>query len=98
MSKNIFDNNNFILESIGGNCPVQGEGKYNGYDWYFRSRWDTWYLTIASKKGVDALSDSEAFFYSELWGEEPGEAGWMPEEIAQECINKAFQVYLNKNY
>jgi hypothetical protein len=92
----IFKNEDFIIDYLDGNCPVQGEGSYKGYKWYFRSRWDNWSLTVSSQKQLDPLADKKAFFYSELWGEQPGEAGWMPKETAIEMINKAFVSYLDK--
>ena len=35
-----------IIDGIGGYCPVQGSGLVDGSEFYFRSRGDSWSMSI----------------------------------------------------
>lgn len=64
------------MESLGGACPTQATGYVDGVEFYFRSRWDSWRMSVGgdpvttpefSTKGYDDaagwLSDWEAIPY-----------------------------------
>lgn len=61
-----------VVETSGGNCPVQIEGRVGDVPFYFRARGAHWSLGI----GNDPIGDPE-WEYEEPYGEWP-EAGWMP--------------------
>lgn len=77
------------IDYIGGNCPVQAEGHVNGKPFYFRARGERWTMSI----GGDDCVMSPEWFYEEAYGENPYEAGWMPQYVALAMIAKAFEKY-----
>jgi len=77
------------ITSLGGNCPVQGEGAIDGKPFYFRARGNHWSLGIG---GEDGLSNPE-WTHREPWGCEPFEAGWMSIETAVKMINRGAALY-----
>lgn len=79
------------IDMIGGNCPVQAEGKVGGEKkLYFRSRGDKWSLTIDP---TDALSGPDGeWYYFEKYGVWP-DAGWITLEQAHGFILKAVKLY-----
>lgn len=66
-----------------GACPLQIEGTINGVPFYFRSRWDRWRIGI----GGEPVGEPE-WERSENWGDNPGAAGWMPEETGMEIVEE----------
>lgn len=78
------------INSIGGNCPVQAEGTINGVPFYFRARHEHWSLSI----GEDPIMRDDAWFYQEPWPHGRFQAGWMSQEEARQCIDKAINKYL----
>lgn len=85
-----------VLRYLGGNCPVQSEGTIDGEPFYFRARGEEWSIEIG---GGFVLEDAEkgipdtGFYYEEEWGDEPYAAGWMPDDVAREMIDKAAAVF-----
>lgn len=79
----------FTLDYIGGNCPVQAEGKIGGKPFYFRARWDKWSIGIG---GDDPVLKPE-WYHEAPYGNKPGDAGWMPVCIAMCFISSAFLDY-----
>ena len=73
-----------VIDWLGGNCPVQAEGTIDGKEFYFRARGSHWALEIEPRK-----YPAVEWRYKEEWGEGPYDAGWMPEDVAREMINKA---------
>jgi hypothetical protein len=69
-----------VIETIGGNCPVQAEGTVNGVPFYFRARGAAWALHV----GHDPLAE-DAWLYREPYGEWPA-AGWMTETDARAFV------------
>lgn len=59
--------------SIGGACPVQGDGVVDGRAWYFRARGRHWSLSVAWRDGVEPASVTAT-----------GEDGWYMEGEADE--------------
>ena len=71
-----------------GSCPVQSEGVVDGKDYYFRSRGNSWSLSIG---GDDEISAPE-WFYEEDFGTWP-DAGYITDDQAHEFIGKAVGLY-----
>ena len=80
--------NGYILDWLGGYCPVQAEGSIDGHPMYFRARGSQWSLDIGEPYG----KEPPLFWHVEEWGTWP-EAGYMPAEIALEMIDKAVDTY-----
>ncbi len=89
------------IEKLGGNCPVQAEGLIDGEPFYFRARWDSWSLSIGSDfeaesrygiHGRDVVGQPR-WHYDEEWGDDQFSAGWMPEGVAREMIDKGAALY-----
>lgn len=72
------------ITRIGGNCPVQGEGTYQGEELYFRSRGTHASISVGSTDGESPNSWNPAR-YAEARVTEEGDiygAGWItPEEV-----------------
>ncbi len=79
----------YSIETIGGQCPVQAEGRIGGKtEFYFRSRGERWSLSIG---GRDVILRPK-WYYEEPCGSWP-EAGWISEEQARSFIDKAIHLY-----
>lgn len=77
--------------SIGGMCPVQGEGVCDGKPWYFRARgdrWTIWFAERADADPVDVGHEEGGWYAHGKWGEWP-EAGYMPIDVAWGLIEHA---------
>jgi hypothetical protein len=76
--------------SIGGNCPVQGEGEWLGRELYFRARGGQWSLTAQLDEGSDLDPEGRGLPKDhgqdfEAWGM-LGNAGWVDEaDAAERC-------------
>lgn len=81
----------YVIDWIGGNCPVQAEGMIGGKTrFYFRARGDKWSMEITNK------SNDSLWYYSEPFGVWP-EAGWITESEARAYIDKAFKLWQKEN-
>lgn len=89
MQKLHMPDQSLVIESIGGNCPVQAEGIIAGEPFYFRARWQRWSFSVG---GRDIIM-SPAFRHIEDWPGEPGSAGWMTFEEAISCIGRGAEAY-----
>lgn len=69
-----------------GNCPVQAEGWFMGYYFYFRSRWDTARIEFA-KTDRDWYDDKHVAVYKLLHTTDRLEAGWLPKWKCRLLIN-----------
>lgn len=78
---------NFEIESLGGNCPVQAEGIVDGQPFYFRARGNAWSMSI----GGDVYCQPD-WYMEETYGRWP-DAGWMSEEEAMAFIEKSVASY-----
>lgn len=76
------------IQTLGGNCPVQAEGRIDGYGFYFRARGDQWSLEIYT-------GPEGPWEYEEDYGVWPA-AGWMEKEEAEEFIYKAAKLFHDK--
>jgi len=80
-----------VIDTIGGNCPVQAEGTIDGHPFYFRARGQHWNIGIGGEPvGAPAWEHEEAY------GDGPFAAGYMPVEEAMQFIRKAAQKFHNK--
>ena len=68
-----------ILDSIGGNCPVQANGDVDGNWFYFRARGDEWQFYVADSD--DLIFDAPDFYVERDYGS-GFDAGWMPQHEA----------------
>jgi hypothetical protein len=91
-----------------GACPVQAEGFVDGFPFYFRSRGETWSLSISTSRDVDALDDENCLFYSEDYEGKNRDleasinddyifsAGYAERDECIEFIERAAKILLNK--
>lgn len=77
------------IQTLGGHCPVQAEGTINGKPFYFRSRGDSWSMSIG---GSDIIINPE-WYYEEDYGTWP-EAGYITDEEAKTFIGLAADKYV----
>jgi hypothetical protein len=82
----------YTLDWIGGVCPVQAEGTFQGTKFYFRARGNSWTVYIGNPDPFTV----DAWTYGEPYGDEPFEAGWMSEEQALTFIEQALTRYSNE--
>lgn len=75
-----------IIETIGGNCPVQAEGVLDGFMFYFRARGTTWSFEVYD-------GGENPWCTIQKYSDEPFAAGWMTEEEATACIHRAAKWY-----
>jgi hypothetical protein len=78
-----------VIDMLGGNCPVQGEGTINGKPFYFWSRGASWALNIG---GADVVADPE-WRHVEGYGTWP-DAGWITAAEARTFIEAAARLYV----
>lgn len=78
------------IEFIGGRCPVQSEGRIGGQPFYFRARWQHWYIGIG---GSDPW-DSPQWFHEEPYGNGAHDAGYMTVDEARALIVREARRYL----
>lgn len=62
------------IDSLGGNCPVQAEGGFDGKRFYFRARGEEWQFHVADS---DSAIFNDAWIIERDYGEGPYDAGWM---------------------
>jgi len=79
------------IDTIGGACPVQAEGRINGKPFYFRARGAAWRLNIGGDD--DQLVLTPEWSYGEPYGNEAFAAGWMSEDEARGFIWRAARMY-----
>lgn len=65
------------FEYLGGNCPVQAEGKFDDLDFYFRARGQYWSITISDPTTLKTVIEMRMLYCEDDYG-----AGWMPRNEA----------------
>lgn len=82
--------------TIGGACPLQGDGVVDGLPWYFRARGEAWSFSVAATPDGDAVaagfSDApDGSFYTNGPSDNatPYAAGWMPHSEAWRHIEES---------
>ena len=63
---------------LGGNCPVQGEGMYDEYEFYFRARGEHWAIELTDPETQNIVMTLRVKYDK---GGQFG-AGWMPRDEA----------------
>ena len=79
-----------VIETYGGNCPVQADGTVNGKPFYFRARGQRWSMSIG---GDDVIGKPE-WYHQEAYGDTEFAAGWMEWEEALTFLRKAAAMYV----
>lgn len=85
------------IQTLGGIAPVQAEGLIDGKAFYFRSRWDSWSLTIGRDKREESIWEEGVWFYEENYGESQFDASWILNKEAIEFILKAIERYRSES-
>ena len=88
-----------LIDFLSGNCPVQAEGTVNGKRFYFRARGEHWSFEVHDSAECEYLGwpdDGQTWYYEEEYGSWP-DAGWMEESEARAFIDKAADLYENRN-
>lgn len=78
-----------VIDMIGGQCPVQAEGKIDGKPFYFRARGERWTMGIG---GEDVVGYPQWKRWAK-WGDGPFAAGWMTEDEARKIIEQCAADY-----
>jgi len=79
---------NVVIMCLGGNCPVQAEGTVDGKPFYFRSRGDTWSMSIG---GADVVGAPE-WYHEQSYGVWP-DAGYITEDQAMKFMEAAIMAF-----
>jgi len=86
----------FTIESLGGLCPLRGEGWIGDLRWYFRARHSHWQFVVGetTRDACDAtiyktIYKDKGWRRIEEWGDSEYAAGYMPTAIALQCIASA---------
>lgn len=87
-----FEGTGATLRCIGGNCPVQAEGTFDGLHFYFRARGDGWQFHVAPTN-EDIFGEHELACYGRDYGDGPFDAGWMPQHEALGFIVQSIGEY-----
>ena len=84
-----------VIDNLGGNCPVQGEGTVLGVPFYFRARHEEWSMGIGEDPvAVTRAQIEEIWYKSEEWGDGEFSAGWMDREDAFAIIRRCAAEYI----
>jgi hypothetical protein len=75
-----------------GNCPVQAEGWFLGYHFYFRSRWETARIEFSKSEEDWEENKIERTYY--LASFPSASAGWISERKATLLIIKGLFLFL----
>lgn len=70
------------IDTIGGNCPVQAEGSFDGKHFYFRARGDAWQFHVGNEDKDIFSDDPEREWVIEEGYGSGFDAGWMPQHEA----------------
>lgn len=83
---------NLSVDSLGGSCPVQGEGFIGPHlRWYFRARGERWEFHVYRTRS--RLFDDDVIYYSEAYGIAPFEAGYISTTQAIRFIESAVALH-----
>lgn len=77
-----------IIEDLGGNCPVQAEGFFDGVPFYFRARGSHWSLIV----GVEGETSITEWF--EKYSDDMYAAGWMEYDEAKRFIQQCYDQWI----
>lgn len=77
-----------MIDHIGGNCPVQAEGAFDGVPFYFRAR--------GTQVTCDVGADGMEWTWHGPEYEWP-DAGWISEDTALAFIGEAYKAWLRRD-
>lgn len=86
-----------------GNCPVQAEGHFLGYFFYFRARWQSARIEFYNDiKDFEEDNFKEILFYTTLKNTRPYKAGYLSKRtcmflVYKGCFLFLFSAKTNKN-
>ena len=84
--------NPYKLNIPSGFCPVQTDGFLKSGEWYyFRSRWNRWYVAVA--KSEKHWEDGDLIFFYEDFFKDEFVGGWISPIYAYILINKGIRNY-----
>lgn len=75
-----------VIRWIGGNCPVQAEGTFDGVPFYFRARG----TSVTCEVGSDWCWEGPVYDWPY--------AGWIPEERGESYIDEAYRRWKTGNW
>lgn len=75
-----------VVEYFDGYCPVQAWGTLLGFPFFFRARHEHWSFSVAELGGDPAMYMGPLFWRYEPWGDSQFDAGYMPNEVAQDFM------------
>lgn len=92
------------IQTLGGNCPVQGDGTVDSHRWYFRARGEAWSFEVWAEGigipvddgnlGWDLPMEEPVFDIGAPYNpEDEFGAGYMPEEDARRFIEESAQKF-----
>lgn len=79
------------ISTMGGNCPVQIEGRVDGLAFYFRARGEEYQFHVAKTQA--AIFEDEIHYVEKPWGDGPYAAGWMDLHIALGLLCDEVEVF-----
>lgn len=82
-----------VINSLGGNCPVQGDGTVDGVPFYFRARGEHWSMSIGPDPVSICCGMIDGWHREQPWGDGPFAAGWMERDVAREIITRCAMEY-----
>lgn len=85
-----------VIDTVGGACPCQGEGCFDGNPFYFRARHGEWQLDVSLPE-YDPV-DASLIFVPGLYrsvGDDPSD-GYMLPETAVGIITEHYGVWKGK--
>jgi hypothetical protein len=88
--------------TIYGQGPVQAEGTINGFQFYFRARWDGWTFSISENTQIDPVDiqisevgKQHGYFAEGKYGSQfEYKASYMEYDIAVDIIKRCSSEYL----
>lgn len=81
------------IDWVGGHCPVNAEGTVDGKPFFFKARGRHWSMGIG---GADPELEPD-WSMREEWPGGQFDAGWMTEDDARGCIDKAVAAYAGRD-
>lgn len=85
------------ISDLGGNCPVQGEGTFDGVPFYFRARGTQVTCDVGANVGSSVGVDSPETPAEEWEWRGPEyewpDAGWISDDLARAFIGEAYAAW-----
>lgn len=86
-----FDDTGASIDQMGGQCPVQVEGRVDGQWFYFRARGQSWQFHVAPSEAE--IFSKPSFYIEGSYGEKKFAAGYMPDADALLIMTHAINLY-----